>query len=626
MCGIAGRFNFSVEEVVPQELVLQMTRLIAYRGPDGEGYHFDRNCALGHRRLIIIDPEGGHQPIHNEDQTVWVSFNGEVYNYIELREDLRARGHRFTTKSDTEVLVHLYEEFGPRFVEQINGMFAIALWDAREQSLYLYRDRLGVKPLYFTKSRRGVAFASEIKCLLLDPEVNREMDPQSFFDLLTYGYVPPPRTLFKGVEAVPPGHFLVCSAAGVRQEKYWEIALEVDDSQSQEQSAAELLELLADATRLRLRSDVPLGAFLSGGLDSSAVVALAARLLSHPLLTFSIGFKEETFNELPYARQVSRLFGTRSHEKVVEADLASLLPRVVWHSDQPHGDPSFLPLYAMSQVAREHATVVLNGDGGDEFLGGYRKYAEFRPQDLAPEADPLEAYYNTDYVSVFRDAEKERVLDRGFLTASRLEPSDRILRDLMGRASHLDFGWRMLYFDQKMLLPGNNLVKPDRMGSPQPIEFRSPFLDYRVVELTNRIPFAQRVCDGVTKQILKTAVRHLLPPEIVHREKQMFAVPIGQWFRAGARDFIRDMLCDAKFAGRGIFDAQRVRELLDAHLTGRANYTRQLRLILNIELWFQIFLDRTVVSEPVELMQNISERMRAGLHTTAGHSMPACDL
>jgi len=587
-----------------------MTRLIAYRGPDGEGFYFDNNVGLGHRRLVVIDPVGGRQPLCNEDGTIWACCNGEIYNYLEVREFLRARGHRLSTRSDTEVIVHLFEEYGPRFVERMNGMFAIALWDRKDRTLYLYRDRLGVKPLYYAETNGGVTFASEIKALLLDRELSREINPQSLYDLLTYGYVPPPNTLFQGVKSLAPGHFAVCKAAGIALQKYWDLPLEVDDTKPEEEYATELLELLSDATRLRLRSDVPLGAFLSGGLDSSTVVALASNHLSQPLLTFSVGFKEEGFSELPFARQVSAAFATKSRELVVEADLTSLLPHVIWHCDQPHGDSSFLALYAMSQFASRHARVILNGDGGDEFLGGYEQYAAFPNRELPPRTDLVGAYYRSDYVSVFSDAEKAQVLSPEFASSHRLQSSERILRDLFQQAAGLDFRAGMLYADQKLLLPGNNLIKSDRMGSPQPVELRSPFLDYRVAELTARMPFRYKVGRYGPKHILKKAVEGLLPAEIVHRKKQMFAVPIGEWFRAGAKECIRDILYDGRFVNRGVFDATRVQQMLEEHQAGCANYGRQLRLILNIELWFRIFMDRTLLAEPTDLAEGMSARFQ----------------
>lgn len=605
MCGIAGRFNFSPEYAVDQELVQRMTRLIAYRGPDDEGFYFDGNVGLGNRRLTIIDPKHGHQPIHNEDKTVWVTFNGEVYNYIELREHLQTRGHRFYTDSDTEVIVHLYEEYGPRFVERINGMFAIALWDSKKQTLFLYRDRLGVKPLYFGKTESGVVFASEIKCLLLDAEINRSLDSQSLFDLMTFGYVPPPGSLFKGVTCMLPGYFAICDRQGLQLEKYWDIPLEVDESRSEQQYALELLELLTDATRLRLRSDVPIGAFLSGGVDSSTVVGLMSRLLDRPVATFSTGFKEDSYSELKFSREVSELFRTVRYENIVDPNLASLLPKVIWYCDEPHGDASFLALYVMAEGACKHATVILSGDGADEFLGGFTGYAEFLAQ-FRDGGDPLLSYYNTDHISVIKDVDKQRVFSSEFFSADSLQPSSRLVREVFDKARHMDLASKILYTDQKLLLPGNNLIKSDRMGAPHAVECRSPYLDYRVAEFVARMPSHLKIRAGTTKYILKKAVEPLLPREIVHRPKQMFTVPIGEWFKNGLREFTKAILLDPRFENRKLFDRARVEDMLRAHHQGQANYTRQIRLLLNLELWFQMFVDRKEVVPPKKLTQEIS--------------------
>lgn len=596
MCGIVGQAALKEDVSIDPARVKAMSDLIRYRGPNDDGFLVDRAVGLGHRRLAVVSPATGRQPIYNEDGTVAVILNGEVYNYVELRDELIRKGHTFKTQTDTEVINHLYEEHGLDFPHRIIGMFAVALWDKTRSRLLLCRDRLGVKPLYYHLDDRRLTFASEMKCLFLNPEIRREVNPQALSDFLSYNYVPIPETIFKGVFHLPPGHRLIVEQGKARIERYWDIPDPGEPAGlALEECAEKILSILRDATRLRMRCDVNVGSFLSGGLDSGLVTALMNENKSKPFKTFSVGFKEETFSELPHARRVADQLKTNHHELVTESDVVSLWPRVLWHLEQPHGDASFLPMYQMARFAHEQDVIVcLNGDGADEVFGGFTYYGDFR--NTMRETNGLYKFFNR--TAIFKDELKESLLLPSFVARHGLDSAFRILDRHYHDSHGPDLLNRYLRTEQKMLLPGNNLVKPDRCGAPNSIEARSPFLDYRVIEFAATMPSSLKVQDGAGKITVKKIAERFLPSDLVHRKKQMFTVPIGEWFRNQLRPFVEKILLGAKFADRGYFDPGVVKDLLQDHFAQRANYTRELRALVALELWHREYIDRVYASPP----------------------------
>lgn len=598
MCGIVGQVAIRRGAEIVPDRIRAMATLIAYRGPDDDGFLLEEGIGLGHRRLAVVSPATGHQPIFNEDETVAVIFNGEVYNYVELQHELIRKGHRFRTQTDTEILVHLYEEYGLDFPNHIIGMFAIALWDRRLRRLVLCRDRLGVKPLYFHNDGRRLTFASEMKCLFLHPEIPRTVNPQAVSDFLSYNYVPLPDTIFKGISHLAPGHLLLVEGEKVRLEKYWDIPDPGDpgaSAQTEAEVVDRMLDLLRDATRMRMRCDVNVGGFLSGGLDSGLVVGLMSENKEKPFKTFTVGFREETFSELPFARRVAELFHTNHREWITESDVVSLWPRVLWHLEQPHGDASFLPVYQIAKYAHEQDVIVcLNGDGSDEVFGGFTHYGEFR--NAMTEVNGLYKFFNRH--AIFSDELKGNLLLPGFVRKHGIDGAFRILDRTYHEVSGPDLLNRYLRCEQKMLMVGNNLVKPDRCGAPNAIEARSPFLDYRIVELAASLPSSLKVRDGVGKHIIKRLAERFLPQDLIHRKKQMFTVPIGEWFRDKLRPFVESILLSERFTERGYADPAFVRELMQDHFAQRANYTRELRALVALEIWHREYIDRVYAAPP----------------------------
>lgn len=598
MCGIAGQFLFKEdlsEEGLEAELV-KMLSVIKHRGPDGQGVYCSENLAMGMRRLSIIGLENGWQPIWNENRTLVCVSNGEIYNYKELRKTLLKKGHEFSTDSDIEVVVHLYEEYGEKFVEQLNGMFAIALYDISNKTLFLYRDRIGKKPLYFYQSQCCFYFASEIKSIFMCKKVERALSPEALDYLLKYNYLPTEQTIYKNIYKVMPGEFLTVNRSGIHKKPYWNLmdSFGRDTGHATEQKILlELDDLLLDSVKLRLRSDVPVGAFLSGGVDSSIVVSYASRILPG-IDTFSIGFQEEAYNELPYSRKVSAQFSTKHHEEIVDADFFKLLPRTIWLNDNPHGDISFLPTYALAAMTAKYVKTVLTGDGGDELFGGYEKYIPYMDHPFISESD---FYENT---SVFKQEDKKLLYGPVMLellkTGNAVEPIESMLRPL--QANYGDRLNRLLYLETKMLLEGNNLVKPDRMGMGNSIEARMPLLDYRIIEYVTSLPGEWKIRGKETKYILKRLAQKTLPEGIVYRKKQMFTVPVGEWMRGALKDLFYKILLSERCISRGLFNPDYVKQMLDHHISGKANYTRQLRLLIIIELWHRIFIDDCYSSMP----------------------------
>ncbi|HEX8723188.1 MAG TPA: asparagine synthase (glutamine-hydrolyzing) [Pyrinomonadaceae bacterium] len=627
MCGIAGFAgdNQNLSDAERAAVLARMLGVIRHRGPDDEGALVSDGVALGMRRLSIIDLAGGHQPMSGEDGSATIVFNGEVYNYRELQADLERKGHRFQTSSDTEAIVHAYEERGAACVEDLRGMFAFAVWDARRRELFVARDRVGKKPLFYAVTPRGtLVFGSELKSLLEHPEVVREVDPEALDAYLTFGYVPDPLSILRGVRKLPPGHHLTFKGGRVEVRRYWDFEYEGQDgpARGEEEYVEELRALLEEAVRVRLVADVPLGAFLSGGVDSSTVVGLMARAASRPVKTFSIGFREDTYDELRYARLAAEAFGTDHHEFVVTPEVCHVVDELAWHLDEPFADSSAIPTYAVSKLAREHVTVSLSGDGGDELFAGYTRYAIHQGRDRfarVPRAvreglmrplsrrlphgawgrnylhnvslDPLARYL--DSVS-FMTALNKLSLYAGDFSA-RLNGQGgapaRLFREHAARVRSGEPLDTLLYLDSKTYLPGDILTKVDRMSMAVSLEARVPLLDHKLIEFVTRIPPALKVRGGETKHVFRRAVRGLVPDEILDRGKQGFGLPIQKWINQELRDHIRDVLFGARARGRGYFEQDYVRLLWDEHDRGRRDNTGHLWTLFMLELWHRTFID-----------------------------------
>lgn len=633
MCGITG----VVGALRTHRSTLQaMNDGLAHRGPDGEGAYWSEADPIGlaMRRLAIIDVSGGDQPIFNEDGSVCTVFNGEIYNFPELRAQLEARGHRFATRADTEVVVHAYEEYGVECLDHLWGMFALALWDSRHKRLLVARDRLGKKPLvyYADPAHGGLAFASELQALLKHPAVPREVDPRSIDDYLTYLYVPAPTTAYRDIKKLPPGHRLIWQHGRVTVERYWEPRFAAKRQLSEGEAVEEFGALFHDAVRRRLMSDVPLGAFLSGGMDSSSVVAEMAELSSSPVKTFSIGFGERDFDELRYARQVAQRFGTEHHEMVVEPHALEVLPTLVRHYGEPYGDSSAIPTYYVAQMTRQHVTVALNGDGGDELLAGYERHWAAR---IAARYDAIPSFVRhgliRPLIPLMPEPRQRRSLVRRakrFMTAAHLPVLDRYLhwvgayspaqksalytpdfraslagndaghwlRDTLGRESRLDAVDAVLRADALMYLPEDLLAKVDIATMANSLEARSPLLDHRLVELCAALPSSYKLRGRTSKWLLRELMRDRLPHEILHRPKMGFGVPVGEWLRGDLRPLLEDTVLSSRALGRGLFEPRAVRSLVDEHLERRVDRTSHIWGLLMLEMWFQACVDAPVAA------------------------------
>ncbi len=626
MCGIAGQLHLRPGHPVRPESVLAMCRVLAHRGPDDEGLYVDGELVMGMRRLRIIDLATGRQPIGNEDGTVWTVFNGEIYNYRELRRDLERAGHVFSTATDTEVIVHLYEDHGADFVRRLTGMFAIALWDARRRTLLLARDRLGIKPLYYAADGDRVVFGSEIKALL-QAGVPREIDPQALHDYLSLTYVPGPRSIFRHIRKLPPGHVLVCGRRGVTQTRYWHLdyaGARADGRPRPEASyAEELRALLARTVADHLVSDVPLGVFLSGGVDSSSLVALMREVSGEPVQTFSIGFAERSYDELAYARAVARAFDTRHHELVVRPDAATLLPELVRFFDEPFADSSAIPVYCVSQLARRHVTVALSGEGGDEVFAGYETYAAYKLARLYRRLPGLVAgrlipaavrRLPTSHRRVSFDYKAKRFVDGALLPPADghywwkvifteeakaalyarppagLEDPARLYRNAYAACPAPDPLTRLQHIDLTVYLPDDLLVKADRMSMATSLEARVPFLDHRVVEFAAALPPHLKLRGLTKKYILKRAMAGRVPAAVLSARKRGFNVPMPVWLARDLRDFVHDVLGEDRVRRAGFFQPAAVTALLRAHEERRADLSRNIWILLVFALWCDEYL------------------------------------
>src|SRR2546425_3251830 len=574
MCGIAGLAGTAPD----REVLEKMAAAIAHRGPDSEGFLVDNQAGLAFRRLSIIDVAGGNQPIFNEDESAAIILNGEIYNHHELRKGLVQRGHRFRTRSDVEAVLHLWEERGEECLRDLRGMFALAIWNRRDRSLFLARDRVGKKPLYHARlANGGIAFGSEIKAILQHPDVRREPDLSAIDHFLTLQYVPSPMTAFRGIERIPPAHWLRWRDGRIQISRYWRLEYEEKLQAPEEELKDELLRLLREAVAIRLESEVPLGAFLSGGIDSSAVVAFAAQASSQPLKTFSIGFEPSQFDESRYARMVADKFATDHHELIVKAGAPELIDDIVWHYDQPFGDSSSVPSFHVARITRPHVTVVLNGDGGDESFAGYRRYRLSRYLDyfrlpmavrsgLEAVARPAARPFASSQI-LFQPTPRDP-LDAYFASLVHLHPSrrswlyqdeflERLDRALPAPLEHLRSTAHaalldsMLDADVNNYLPDDLLVKMDVATMAHSLEARSPFLDHKLMEFVARVPASLKSRGGESKHLLKSALRNILPDEVLDRPKMGFAVPLGHWLRTSLKEVLLDTVLSQRALSRG---------------------------------------------------------------------------
>jgi asparagine synthase (glutamine-hydrolysing) len=626
MCGIAGMVQSEPDGAVSVAMVHRMCEAIVHRGPDDEGIFVKGGVGLGMRRLSIIDLAGGHQPVFNEDKTISIVFNGEIYNFLELRPELERRGHKFSTHSDTEVIVHLYEEYGAECVQKLRGMFAFALYDERQGKLLLVRDRLGKKPLHYALHDGTLFFASEMKSMLaVRPELAR-VNQSALLQYMYFGYVPDPGTAFEPIQKLPPGHLLEFEKGSVRIRQYWDLPQYGTYDPASEQELLEELETkLAEAVRIRLIADVPLGAMLSGGTDSSVVVALMARATSQPVKTFSIGFRQADFNEAPYARMVAQKFGTDHHELIVEPDLVDTVMHLTGHLEEPFGDSSMLPTYFISCLARKHVKVALSGDGGDEAFAGYDRYRihlEDRSHEWIPgwvrrayreHVHPLVPYampgrnlaYSialpwqeryTEGVSFHAFQREMSVLSADFVAVSGAPLN--VFLEYLDKAPARDPLSRVLYLDTKTYLPGDILTKVDRMSMATSLEARVPMLDHVFLEWVTSLAPRWKMRKGSQKFILrKLAERVGVPSEVLNRPKQGFALPLGHWMRNELKDLVQTTLLEPRTLQRGYFNPQGVRRMLDEHFNQRRDHSARLWRLLIFELWHRNFLER-IATEP----------------------------
>ena len=626
MCGIVGIVGHDTKPI-DRALLGRMCEAIRHRGPDEDGFYVSGPVGLGMRRLSIIDLKSGQQPIHNQDRTAWIVFNGEIYNYLELRAKLEKLGHTFYTNSDTEAIVHAYDQYGSDCPKHLRGMFAFAIWDERTQELFLARDRVGKKPLLYAQLNNELVFGSEFSALLQHPGVSREVDNQAIHHYLSFMCVPAPLTAYRSIKKLEPGHTLRWRKGEIELERYWRPdfshKLDIDEVEAGERA----LEILRDSVRVRLMSEVPLGAFLSGGIDSSAVVALMSEASSSPVKTFSIGFEEQDFSELHHARRIAEHVGADHHEFIVRPDAMEVLPLLVEHYGEPYADSSAIPTYYVARETRRHVTVALNGDGGDESFAGYERYAAMQLAEryhrlpaplrklaiqpaigLLPSSEtsrsrirdakrfiqvaslPKHERYLR-WVSVFDPQAKHDLYSESFLRETANVHASEILDPWFAHANGSGIVDAALLTDIMTYLPNDLLVKVDIATMAVSLEARSPFLDHHVIEFAASLPEKFKLHGLTTKYLLKRVLKKLLPAENLERRKMGFGVPIGHWFRGEMQSFLREILLSQKSLARGLFKPEAVRQLVELHTRGERDYAHQLWTLLMLELWFDRFID-----------------------------------
>ena len=625
MCGIFGIIDLN-DHPVNSEWLTPMGAITRHRGPDDGGIHADGPCAIGMQRLSIIDLAGGHQPLTNEDESLWLVCNGEIYNYRELRRELETHGHQFRTASDCETLLHAYEQWGDDFILRLNGMFGFALWDARRRRLLIGRDRLGIKPLYVHEDGRRLVFASEAKAILTLPGFTPQVDSAALQSYLQLGYVAAPRTLFAGIRKLPVASLLTVENGRVATRQYWRMPETLERAPGEDEWAERTRAAVELAVRRQMVSDVPIGAFLSGGIDSSAVVGFMAQTASQPVKTYSIGFEggaaEALYNELPYARRVAELFGTEHHEIIVKPDVIGLLPKLLWHLDEPIADSAFMTTYLVSEFARREVTVILSGVGGDELFGGYRRYlgnhyaAQFErlPGWLKQSARAVSRRLPSDrhsgvlnklrlakaFIASAELSFEERycaymqllppTLAQRLLTQSSTQAEDPLLAAFANAQSE-DALNRMVTVDWQTQLPDDLLMLTDKMSMAVSLECRVPLLDQDLVDLAAAMPESIKVRGGRLKHALKRALGGMLPPDILERPKRGFGMPVGAWLKGQLAQMLDTVLSPTALQRRGLFDPNTVSKLIAAHHARREDYTDALLALLNFELWAQLYLD-----------------------------------
>lgn len=626
MCGIVGFVK--KDAGIDRSILERMNAAIIHRGPDDDGFYVDENAALGMRRLSIIDLAGGKQPIHNADKTKWIVFNGEIYNYQELRKGLDERGHELYTHSDTEAIIHLYDEYGPECLEHLRGMFAFAIWDTADKSLFIARDRVGKKPLLYSHQTNGdLIFGSEFAALLQHPDISREIDLEAIDSYMSFLCIPAPLTAFKQIRKLEPGHWMRWKDGAIETKRYWQPDFSKKIKITEEEAIIETTRILRESTKLRMISEVPLGAFLSGGVDSSMVVALMAQESSQPVKTFSIGFEEQDFSELKYAKRVAEHVGAEYHEFIVRPNAMEVLPTLVEHYGEPYADSSAIPTYYVAKETRQHVTVALNGDGGDESFAGYERYAAMRMAEIYHRLPkPLRKAFIEMPVSFLPTSEIKRSRFRDakrFLQAANLPKTERYFRwmSTFDRPAKADIytsdfseavssanaaGYLETWFakangsgildatlltDQMTYLPNDLLVKVDIATMANSLEARSPFLDHKLIEFAASLPESLKMRRFETKSLLKKAAARLVPKEVIYRRKMGFGVPIGSWFRNEMKDFVREVLLSEKSLKRGIVKPEMLEKYVDEHLSAERDHSFQLWTLLMLELWFQRFID-----------------------------------
>lgn len=626
MCGICGKLNFDRGARVSRDTMQAMADSIRHRGPDDEGFYLRGEIGLGFRRLSIIDLGGGHQPIANEDESIWIVFNGEIYNYQELREFLLSKGHKFRTHSDTEVIVHLYEELGEGCLERLRGMFGFAIWDSRRRSLFVARDRVGIKPIYFYHSSRSLVFASEIKAILADPEVTPEVQPGLIDRGLTFNYLPGEETLLKGLRKLSPGHYLLAKDGEVKIRQYWDLEAPLSTLTLKE-AEERLSEMLEEAVRLHMISDVPVGFLLSGGVDSSAMLCIARGKTDRPLHSFTVGFSEPgVTDERPYAKLAAKAYGTDHHEMTISSkDFVNFLPQYVWHMEEPVCEPPAVAMFYVSQLARNFVKVLLSGEGGDEGFGGYQVYRNVlwlerfksvlkpvkggvsrgllwansrlksdRIGKYAPLLDqPFESYYSggaTNSFNFFVESAGE-IYTPDFALLANEERSRGVADRFFARSRNGDLVNRMLYVDTKTRLVDDLLLKADKMTMASSVELRVPLLDHKILEFAASLPGSYKVRGFTTKYLLKKVLRSRVPREILDRKKVGFPVPYNSWLRNEMRDWIRDLLLDRVSLQRGYFTQRGIEQLLSENASRGGSYSKEVFSLAVLELWHREFLE-----------------------------------
>ena len=629
MCGICGKYNFSKIRPETAGLISKMCSTLQHRGPDEEGIYRDEYIALGNRRLSIIDLDTGHQPQHNEDNSIWIVCNGEIYNYPELADELKKKGHTFYTKSDIEVIIHLYEEYGEKCLDHLNGIFAFAIWDKRKKKLLLARDRLGIKPLFYYRNKDELIFASEIKAILQEPTLKREINQKALYHFFSLNYIPSPLTAFKNIHSLPAGHILICSDKKIKVLKYWDVSFE----EIYDLGEMELIERLKDhlnrSTKMQLISDVPIGVFLSGGIDSSTIVNFVRENSNQTIKTFNVRFKEPSYDESCYATQVSKLFGTQHYEIFCKPkDYINFLPKIIQHADNLTADVSMLPLYLVSQLASQYVKVVLSGDGGDELFAGYSTYAadklarlyrylpevvatklipslvnrlpissrkmslEFKAKRFVQGANlsPEEAHYS--WRIIFSEEEKKKLLVKRFFNDS-FENTFQVCQKFYQDTNSWEALSRHQYADIKGWLVDSILAKVDSMSMANSLEVRVPFLDHYLVEFAAKIPTKLKLNGLDNKYILKRAMRDKLPGVILERNKAGFNIPIGKWFRTDLKKFMTDILNKEAIDRIGYFNWEYIRRLMDDHLVGRRDNGYQLLSLIHFCLWYEVYFKKS---------------------------------